>query len=106
MSFDRIFCDLHCIKDAVKAGDQAILKTLEKAVHIMGRNMDMLLEYHVGSAKDEILDAIDQINGGKSLVQRAHRVRDALESKFDEMHNLLMRSNLDASGHETTTRAL
>ena len=66
----------------------------------------MLLEYHVGSAKDELLDAIDKINGGQALLQRAHRVRDELGSKFGEMESLLMRSNLDASGHDTATRAL
>merc|ERR1719443_377742 len=50
-SFNRMFCDLHCIRDAVKAGDKAILSTLEKSVEVMGRNMDMLMEYHTLNAK-------------------------------------------------------
>lgn len=65
----------------------------------------MLLDYHVGSAKDEVLDAVEAIGGG-SLLQRAHRVKDELGSKFGEMQSLLTHSQLDASGHATATHAL
>jgi len=103
--FDRVFCDLHCIRDAVKAGDQAILSTLEKSVHVMGRNMDMLLDYHTGAAKDEILTAIDSL-GGESVLDRAHETKKQLLGTFAQMRALLMSSNLASAGHTTATRAL
>ncbi|CAE7225543.1 unnamed protein product, partial [Symbiodinium natans] len=46
--FARTFCDLHCIRDAVRKGDDAILRALEEAVEIVGKNTQILLEHYVG----------------------------------------------------------
>jgi len=105
---DRVFCDLHCIRDAVKAGDSAILKTLEKSVQVMGSNMDMLLEYHTGTAKDELMEAIDSLqppHDDDDLLENAHEVQAQLLGMFTEMGSML-NANLDAGGHATATRAL
>ena len=71
----------------------------------MGKNMDMLLDYHTGAAKDEILDAIHGI-GGKSLLERAHETKEQLLDTFAQMRTMLMSSNLASAGHTTATRAL
>ncbi|CAK9016359.1 Uncharacterized protein SCF082_LOCUS13144 [Durusdinium trenchii] len=44
--FARTFCDLHCIRDAVRKGDDAILRALEEAVEIIGKNTQLLLEHY------------------------------------------------------------
>ena len=38
-----IFCDLHCIRDAVRKGNDAILKSLEDATAVTGENMSEVL---------------------------------------------------------------
>ncbi|CAE7487970.1 TRPT1, partial [Symbiodinium necroappetens] len=37
----RIFCDLHCVRDAVKKGDAAILTSLEEGVSVLQREMPL-----------------------------------------------------------------
>jgi len=52
-SMARMFCDLHCIRDAVRQGDAAILDGLEGAVEVMGKNTQLLLDYYVGDLKPQ-----------------------------------------------------
>ncbi|MAD33197.1 MAG: hypothetical protein CMJ88_05515, partial [Planctomycetes bacterium] len=107
VGFDRTFCDLHCISDAVKAGDKAILKTLEKGNEVIFKNVDNLLDYHVGSAKDEILYSLDsmKVDLNLGLVQRAKQAKSDLQGMFTEMKSLLS-TNMDANSQSTAARAL
>jgi len=66
-------------------------------------SMDMLLKYHVGSAKDEIMQAIGALP--QSVVEQTHQVKAQLQGMFTEMGTML-NGNLDAAGHATVTRAL
>jgi len=104
----------------VKAGDNAILKTLEKAVSIMGINTDMLMEYHTGVAKDEVLEKVagvatnvadlaclkdDSCGDLLEMSNNPRAVTTRLHGMFSEMSGMLS-GNLDAAGHATATRAL
>ncbi|CAJ1436066.1 unnamed protein product [Effrenium voratum] len=44
--FARTFCDLHCIRDAVRKGNDAILRAMEEAVEVIGKNTQILLEHY------------------------------------------------------------
>ncbi|CAE7209564.1 unnamed protein product [Symbiodinium sp. CCMP2592] len=46
LGFARSFCDLHCIRDAVRKGDDAILRALEHALSVVGQNTQLLLEHY------------------------------------------------------------
>merc|ERR1719502_1979515 len=85
--FNRVFCDLHCIRDAVKAGDKAILKSLEKGVNTVGQNMDLLLEYYTGTVTDMIDEKFPDL-----LQQKATEVKEtrkSLHGMFTEMKGML-----------------
>ena len=67
--FARAFCDLHCVRDAVRKGDSAILRALEEAVEVVGRNTQVLLEHYVGDSGDS----------GISLDEEASEIRRGVE---------------------------
>jgi len=49
----RLFCDIHCVRDAVVRGDRSILRNLKAATDITNRNMKTLTEWAASSAKAE-----------------------------------------------------
>jgi hypothetical protein len=61
-AFARIFCDMYCIKDAVKQGDQAILVNLENAVSVLNQNFDSLLEYYTGGIADKLIPCKNRVS--------------------------------------------
>mmetsp|Transcript_36162 Transcript_36162/g.78222 ORF Transcript_36162/g.78222 Transcript_36162/m.78222 type:complete len:3042 (-) Transcript_36162:155-9280(-) len=103
----RIFCDLHCIRDAVKAGDNAILESLENAVDVMGQNMDLLGEHFAGVETDEINEVKDML---KELVptsmQQIGSMRSHLIPMFTEMHGFVVNKPFDESTSLSVRRAL
>mmetsp|Transcript_18412 Transcript_18412/g.45827 ORF Transcript_18412/g.45827 Transcript_18412/m.45827 type:complete len:2629 (-) Transcript_18412:138-8024(-) len=107
----RIFCDLHCIRDAVKAGDKAILKSLENAVGVVGKNTDLLMEYYTGGLQDQMnqmastmADAVSASQGGFFL--EAKRVKSTLNAMFFEVSKMLGDGNLGASSRATVQRSI
>jgi len=50
-NFARIFCDVHCVRDAVVRGDRTILRNLERATGITNRNMEKLAEWVASTQK-------------------------------------------------------
>eukprot|EP00928_Gymnodinium_smaydae_P042994 TRINITY_DN288_c1_g1_i4.p1 TRINITY_DN288_c1_g1~~TRINITY_DN288_c1_g1_i4.p1 ORF type:complete len:2624 (-),score=354.57 TRINITY_DN288_c1_g1_i4:129-7931(-) len=104
----RIFCDLHCIRDAVKAGDEAILRSLEGAVGIVGQNTDLLLEYYAGTLQDsldKIQEAQEESQSGSLLLQ-AKAMRGNLKGMFVEMKRALSSARLNAGSKATVARAI
>jgi len=99
----RIFCDLHCIRDAVKAGDQAILKSLANAVRVVGENTNLLAEYYSGMVQDSV-DSLKESTESDSLIQ-TEQMRAGLQSSFFEMKHMLS-SNLAAESRPSVIRAL
>jgi len=103
----RMFCDLHCIRDAVKSGDKAIQGSLYNAVDVMGRNMDMVMEYYIGTVHDELAvmkENQEEIKKGQSLME-VQGAKTKLFTMFDSMKGMLG-SRLHAAGHATAARAL
>ncbi|CAE7198990.1 unnamed protein product [Symbiodinium natans] len=55
LGFARVFCDLHCIRDSVRKGDNAILRAIEGAVDVVGQNTQLLLEHYVARLSFSIM---------------------------------------------------
>jgi len=104
----RIFCDLHCIRDAVREGDAAILSSMETAAKVQTENNRLLMEYYSGL----VLDKLDVMSGTaagllqeevRTDVEDARKLSDVL---FQEMHSLVASARLDASGSASLSREL
>jgi len=107
MANARMFCDLHCIRDAVKAGNEAILGSLSNAVDVLGRNMDMLMNYYTGTVHDTlaVLTQNQAQNQAQIMKQQAKVSLTELSTMFGKM-NQMLGSRLHAAGHATASRAL
>jgi hypothetical protein len=78
LAFAKLFCDIHCVRDAVVEGNRAILDDLGKATRLTNDNMKSLAmyldrkgEYNVLEARDMILDALGQLNSeDQKLIER------------------------------------
>merc|ERR1719356_2245559 len=46
-NFARLFCDLHCVRDAVIRGDMTINRNLKSATDITKKNMEQLAKWNV-----------------------------------------------------------
>ncbi|CAE8641344.1 unnamed protein product [Polarella glacialis] len=54
VGFSRMFCDVHCVRDAVIRGDRTINRNLEKATKISNDNMKKMVEWSVEAARTEM----------------------------------------------------
>lgn len=100
----RAFCDLYCIKNAVKSGDKAILRSLEAANDIMGKNMKMLFEYYTGNVLDKIEDLEEK--SSLSLEEESHKIHDGMSAMFTEMKSLASESSFDVPTKVNMMRAI
>eukprot|EP00438_Fugacium_kawagutii_P002582 Skav219270 [mRNA] locus=scaffold1380:116525:119289:- [translate_table: standard] len=50
---DRLFCDVHCVRDAVVRGDRAILRNLKSATEVTNKNMKKMVEWWVPANRAE-----------------------------------------------------
>ncbi|CAJ1384314.1 unnamed protein product [Effrenium voratum] len=71
--FARTFCDLHCIRDAVRKGNDAILRAMEEAVEVIGKNTQILLEHYVGESS------------GSGLLQEGKKIQEGIQHHVAEM---------------------
>ncbi|CAE7220774.1 unnamed protein product [Symbiodinium natans] len=92
--FARTFCDLHCIRDAVRKGDDAILRALEEAVEIIGKNTQLLLEHYVGE------------ESGSLLVEEASKIRRGLATQFQELRAVAQEAALETRASLAGARAI
>ncbi|CAE7865610.1 ACBP4 [Symbiodinium microadriaticum] len=51
--FSRLFCDIHCVRDAVIRGDRTILRNLEEATKISNDNMRKMVEWSTEATRTE-----------------------------------------------------
>lgn len=58
VGFSRLFCDIHCVRDAVVRGDRTIIRNMEKATKITNDNMKKMVEWstEANRAETEYLD--------------------------------------------------
>jgi len=85
--FARIFCDLHCIRNAVKSGDQAILQSLKSTFEVMTENNQMLFEHYSQAILDKIDETNDKIDKlpQKPALQQVEEIRETTHRMFNEM---------------------
>lgn len=91
--FARTFCDLHCIRDAVRKGDDAILRAVEEAVEIIGKNTQILLEHYVGGESG-------------SLVQEGTEIRRGLAAQLAELMATAQEAALQPRASQAAERAV
>ncbi|CAE7305430.1 unnamed protein product, partial [Symbiodinium sp. CCMP2456] len=95
----RTFCDLHCVRDAVKKGDAAILTSLEEGVSVLQREMRNLFQaYFPDSSQSASLLAASQHEDFQQM-------RAGLATDVREMRQLLQR-NLHPTAKIASQRAL
>ncbi|CAE7233171.1 unnamed protein product [Symbiodinium natans] len=92
--FARTFCDLHCIRDAVRKGDDAILRALEEAVEIVGKNTQILLEHYVGE------------KSGVSLAEQAAALRRGVAAQLSEVLQVAQEAPLEPRASLAAQRAV
>ena len=92
----RIFCDLHCIRDAVKAGDKAILSNLEKATEVINNNTKRLLEFYLSD---------DQGADSAGLLQSQKVIVEGMSKSFVEMRQMLQ-THLHPMAASAATRSI
>ena len=93
----RVFCDLHCIRDAVKAGDKAILSNLEKATEVINNNTNRLLEFYLSE---------DQGAGSGGLLLKSQKVIvEGMSKSFAEMRQMLQ-THLHPMAASAITRSI
>jgi len=50
---DRLFCDVHCVRDAVVRGDRAILRNMKSATEVTNNNVKKMAEWSVAANRAE-----------------------------------------------------
>lgn len=76
---DRLFCDIHCVRDAVVRGDRAILRNLKAATEVTNNNMKKMVEWSVAANRAEtgwLAAKLDTTEDRLSI--RIQMVQDAL----------------------------
>lgn len=95
MGFARLFCDVHCVRDAVVRGDRTIIRNLERATKKTASNMQALVRWSVESSKTDmgwLADKIDHSQKVSSLYLKE------IMSKMKAGDSLLM-STTQAATH-------
>ena len=92
----RMFCDLHCIRDAVKTGDAAILSSLQKATEVINNNTNRLLEFYL--SEDQGADSAGLLESQKVIVE-------GMSKSFVEMRQMLQ-THLHPMAASATTRSI
>ena len=76
-AFARTFCDLFCLRDAVKTGDAQIVEVLEKAVNTLQGSMQDLFEFYLADRNVDEQGALISTGISRSLAEMQDMVRDA-----------------------------
>ncbi|CAE7814660.1 unnamed protein product [Symbiodinium sp. CCMP2456] len=98
-AIQRIWCDLHCVREAVEEGTTAILGSLKEAVNVLDTNFDRLMQYYTGLAGDKV----DALAGPKKL--SAAEVKKSLLVKLGQVHRLVS-APLDQVGNVASQNLL
>lgn len=107
-SFARVWCDIHCVKDAVEQGNAALRRSLEKAVQVLTTNVDRLTKYQslmVGDKVDLLRAELEDLIP-VPVAADPKEIKSFLLSTMDNIHTLLSEHPLDAAGEDAATRAV
>ncbi|CAE7234860.1 unnamed protein product [Symbiodinium natans] len=100
-AIQRIWCDLHCIREAVQDGDAAILGSLKEAVDVLDTNFDRLMQYYTGLVGDKV-DALagkkkpNLVEVKESLLAGMGRVQHLVSAPLDQVGRRASQNLLDA----------
>eukprot|EP00466_Bigelowiella_natans_P010435 jgi/Bigna1/130872/aug1.12_g5580 len=109
----RILCDLHCVKDAVKAGTSAVIRNIAKSNQNIVKNSDMLMNYYSQvvmnkmetepevAAATTTLDQVD-LNAAKEYEGGVSKAIELIAST----HSALKSSQNPRDASETLVRSL
>jgi len=101
-AFSRIFCDLHCIRNAVKQGDVAILGSIKKSFDVMTENNQMLFEHYTQT----VLDKMDTMKPKKASLEQISEMKDGIHRMLVDMHQVASGLTFDAPSKASILRAL
>jgi len=101
-AFARIFCDLHCIRDAVKQGDAAILDSIKKSFEVTTENNQMLFEHYTQT----VLDKMDTMKPKKASLEQISEMKDDMHRMLVDMHQVASRTTFDVPSKASILRAL
>jgi len=101
-AFARIFCDLHCIRNAVKQGDVAILDSIKNSFEVMTQNNQMLFEHYTQT----VLDKMDTMKPKKASLEQISKMKDGIHRMFADMHQMASKSTFDIPSKASILRAL
>ncbi|CAE7497806.1 unnamed protein product [Symbiodinium sp. CCMP2592] len=108
-AFSRVWCDLHCVKDAVVKGNAAVLNSLEGAVQVLNHNVDALTAYHAsitGEKLDRLSKRIDEITTTSKSTFDIQQMRGMLNLRLARVRDLVVGADMDSIGHAASRRAL
>jgi len=105
-----VFCDLHCIRNAVEQGDKTIIDSITHAVQVIGTNTHSLMEHVLKTLQIE-MKVIDVKLGRlgrkkRSLIEEASAIHEDTGRMLMEMYHLATETSYDAHGKASINRAL
>eukprot|EP00928_Gymnodinium_smaydae_P020065 TRINITY_DN1774_c0_g1_i2.p1 TRINITY_DN1774_c0_g1~~TRINITY_DN1774_c0_g1_i2.p1 ORF type:complete len:4665 (+),score=549.86 TRINITY_DN1774_c0_g1_i2:454-13995(+) len=94
--FNRLFCDVYCIRDAIVAGNDAVLTGLTRATRTVNENFVKLIDHSSEkiSSKIDALTAKVASSGGtrtsaqRLLTQDPAQVQGRIMALFEELHQM------------------
>jgi len=108
-SFARVWCDIHCVKDAVEQGNRALSKSLENAVKVLTTNVGRLTKYQaqmVGDKVDELRAEVQDFFEDSKRVDPHEDINTFLRETMANIHSLLAEHPLDSAGKDAASRAI
>ncbi|CAE7448468.1 unnamed protein product, partial [Symbiodinium sp. KB8] len=109
-AFSRLWCDLHCVKDAVLKGNAAMRTNLAEAVRVVNQNVDALSEYYAGLLNqklDTLSERLDEFASEKAKpTLQVGDLRASLSSRLATVSKILSEGELDTLGLTASHRAL
>jgi len=111
IALSRIMCDLHCVRNVVVQGNNAVLDSLEGAVNVLDNNTKLMLDYYTGL----ILDQLNTEGSETALAEQSSRTGDAallehgmntIHSLWREIHEMAHQHDYDPMGVAMLQRAL
>jgi hypothetical protein len=115
VGFARVFCDMHCIRDAVIEGDKNLRSNLEAATKVTNTNMERLDEYYGAVVSEEIrelqysVDEAAKSNEDAAAALVVKRGPEAMKTRIGNMlHEMraMAASPMSTSGTESVYRAV
>ncbi|CAE7034947.1 ACBP2, partial [Symbiodinium sp. CCMP2592] len=91
-NFARLFCDIHCVRDAVLRGDRNILRNLKAASDVVNENLKKMVEWSVAANRAETGWLAEKIDVSEE------RIKVHNSNLLEEAHGSMKTMLLELSG--------